>query len=65
MATYRAYVVAAGGRLQLGETFDAPDDEAAVAHVQALGRPTAMELWEAGRLIGRVSKLGVFTPVEA
>jgi len=61
--SYRIYRVSGGGRLTLGETFHAGDDGAAVAHAQALLRPGAPgELWCGGRLVGRFSKLGVFTP---
>lgn len=63
MPFYRIYRLTAGGRLALGETFNAADDEAAVAQAQALHRPgTAAELWCGGRIVGRLSKLGVFAP---
>ena len=57
--SYRLYTVGPGGRLQLRRTFDSPDDEAAVE--EARGHGEAAELWHGGRLVGRLSKLGVFT----
>lgn len=62
MATYRIYRVATGGRLQLGESFEAADDAEAVRLAGDLRGGQAVELWEGGRLVGRISKLGVFTP---
>ncbi len=62
MKSYRIYVVAAGGRLQLGVTFEARDDGEAAWRVEQLapaGR--AAELWEGGRLVGRLGKDGAFS----
>ena len=63
VAVYRMYRVAPGGRLLLGQAFDAEHDHAAVEQARALHQAThPAELWEGGRLIGRFSKLGLFTP---
>ncbi|MGA0605419.1 hypothetical protein ACO2Q0_05400 [Phenylobacterium sp. VNQ135] len=63
MASYRIYRLGADGRLLLGETFEAADDAAAVARAGAQHRTgVAAELWAGGRIVGRFSKLGVFTP---
>jgi hypothetical protein len=60
--SYRIYILGSDGRIQLGEAFEAPDDHAACAAAQGLSRPgQATELWEGGRIIGRVSKDGVFS----
>lgn len=63
MASYRIYYLAAGGRLQLGENLDCADDAQAIQRaLEISGDGRAGELWEGGRLVGRFSKLGVFTP---
>ena len=62
MKSYRIYIVDRDGRLQLGRAFEAADDVAAV--VQARSTPPrgrTAELWEGGRMVGRVSKDGEFT----
>ncbi|HLZ73811.1 hypothetical protein [Phenylobacterium sp.] len=62
MKSYRIYIVDPDGRLQLGQAFEAVDDKAAGAQAQAAARRGRdAELWEGGRLVGRVSKDGVFT----
>lgn len=63
VASYRIYRVGDGGRLTLGEQFHAGGDAEAVEHARPLlasGMPG--ELWCGGRLVGRFSKLGLFTP---
>ncbi|WP_309089346.1 hypothetical protein [Phenylobacterium sp.] len=63
MPSYRIYRVGGGGRLVLGETFTAASDAEAVEHAAVLFRKGGEgELWCGGRLLGRFSKLGVFTP---
>ncbi|HEY8571633.1 hypothetical protein [Phenylobacterium sp.] len=60
--SYRLYTVDRSGRLQLSRTFDCSDDEAAVEQArEAAAEGEAVELWDGGRLVGRLSKLGVFT----
>jgi hypothetical protein len=61
LATYRIYHVGSGGRLRLGETFQASGDDEAVARARPLltrGQPA--ELWEAGRIVGRFSDTHAF-----
>jgi hypothetical protein len=61
--SYRIYIVEADGRLQLGLAFEAVDDRAAGAQAEsAAQRSRTAELWEGGRLVGRVSADGKFTP---
>ena len=64
--SYRMYIVGADGRLQLGRAFEAPDDRAAgeLAEGFAVSGQVA-ELWQGGRMIGQVSKQGVFNLGEA
>lgn len=63
MPSYRIYRVAAGGRLVLGETFHGSSDAEAIARAGTLQQAAAAsELWAGGRLVGRFSKQGVFTP---
>jgi hypothetical protein len=60
--SYRIYIVDPDGRLQLGQAFEAVDDKAAGALAEsAAQRDRKAELWEGGRIVGRVSKDGVFT----
>jgi hypothetical protein len=60
---YRIYIVDGDGRLHLGEAFEAVDDQAAGARAETLAVSGKIgELWEGGRMVGRVSKRGVFTP---
>ena len=63
LLAYRLYHVGDGGRLRLGEAFQAPDDGVAVETGRHL-RPTgeAAELWQAGRIVGRFSKSGGYAP---
>ena len=62
MATYRIYRIGSGGRLQLGEGFQARNDAAAIERASELREGQPVEIWEGGRLVGRVSKHGDFTP---
>jgi hypothetical protein len=61
--SYRIYVVARDGRLQLGAAFQARDDNDAASRAK-LAAPAgqAAELWEAGRLVGRLGEDGGFSP---
>jgi hypothetical protein len=60
---YRIYIVGSDGRLQLGQAFEATDDKAAGGRAEILAvRGQIAELWEGGRMVGLVSKEGVFTP---
>ena len=63
MKSYRIYIVDPDGRLQLGQAFEAVDDRAAAAQAEsAAQRGRTAELWQGGRLVGRVSVTGIFTP---
>jgi hypothetical protein len=63
VSAYRIYYLGAAGRLQLGETLHcASDAEAIQQALEISGDGRAGELWDGGRLVGRFSKLGVFTP---
>lgn len=53
----------AGGRLVASEAFHGSGDADAIRRGQALQQPgTAAELWDGGRLVGRFSKQGAFSP---
>lgn len=57
------YHVGDGGRLRLGENFQASDDVAAAEKARLLRLAgEAAELWEGGRIVGKFSKSGVYTP---
>lgn len=61
MKSYRIYIVGSDGRLQLGQAFEAPDDKAAGEQAAAAAvRGLVAELWEGGRMVGRVTPDGVF-----
>jgi hypothetical protein len=61
--SYRIYHVGNGGRLRLGDLFQAPHDEAAVASAEPLLiQGQEAELWQGGRIVGRFSAHGAFTP---
>lgn len=61
--SYRLYTVGPAGRLQLNRTFDSVDDDAAIEQARDTATAgEALELWRDGQLLGRISKLGVFTP---
>ena len=63
MKAYRIYMIDPDGRLQLGQAFEAPDDQAAAE--RAIGAATKgriAELWEGGRVVGRVTETGLFEP---
>jgi hypothetical protein len=63
VASYRIYRVGPGGRLERAQAFEAPNDASAVEQARWLRQPDDQaELWEGGRLVGRFSKLGRFTP---
>ena len=63
MKSYRIYIIGRDGRLQLGQAFQAQDDAAASAVARAAAAPgQSIELWEGGRMVGRASEDGVFTP---
>jgi hypothetical protein len=62
LKAYRIYIVGPDGRLQLGQAFEAQDDTIAGARAEAHAvRGRIAELWEGGRMVGKVSKHGVFT----
>jgi hypothetical protein len=61
LKSYRVYIVGSDGRLQLGEAFDAVDDAVAAARAEARSAGQhSVEIWQGGRLVGQVSKDGVF-----
>lgn len=63
MKAYRIYIVDQDGKLQLGQAFEESDD--VVAGVRAVTLAVSgqtAELWEGGRMVGRVSVDGVFIP---
>jgi len=63
LPTYKIYHVAEGGRLRVGNTFLAEDDDEAVAQARPqLMRGQAAELWEWGRPVGRFSRDHEFIP---
>lgn len=62
MPQYRFYIVGPADRLEPVDTFHSPSDDEAVASAAARRADgQAAELWQGGRLVGRFSKLGVFT----
>ncbi|HZZ66716.1 MAG TPA: hypothetical protein VFE18_00945 [Phenylobacterium sp.] len=62
MKSYRIYIVDPDGRLQLGQAFEAVDDRIAGDLARSFAqRGRTAELWEGGRMVGRVSTDGVFT----
>ena len=63
MKAYRIYIVDPDGRLQLGQAFEAPDDATAGEHAMTVAvKGQTAELWEGGRMVGEVSRQGVFVP---
>jgi len=60
MLTYRLYYMDSG-RLHVAATFEADGDAAAVEQARGLIDGRASELWQRGRLLGRLSKTGEFT----
>ena len=61
MKSYRIYILGQDGRLKLGEAFEAAADDDAIARAEtAAVKGEAAELWEGGRMVGVVSKDGVF-----
>jgi hypothetical protein len=66
LASYRIYHVGPTGRLQLAQMLSCASDAEAIARTRpATADGHARELWEGGRLVGRFSKLGVFTSSES
>jgi hypothetical protein len=63
--SYRLYTVCPNGRLQLSRTLECADDEAALQQARAGVDGQAAELWHGGRLVGRFSKLGIFTSADS
>jgi hypothetical protein len=58
---YRIYIIGSDGRLQLGHAFEALDDVVAAGRAKShAARGQVAELWEGGRMVGRVSEDGVF-----
>ena len=56
------YIVDPNGRLQLGQAFEAVDDQAAGLVAGSLARPGLMaELWQGGRMVGQISAEGVYS----
>jgi hypothetical protein len=63
VGSYRLYRVTHAGRLELGRTFEAEHDAAAIERAaEFLHGDAAHELWGGGRLVGRFSKIGRFAP---
>jgi hypothetical protein len=61
LKAYRIYLVGSDGRVQLGHAFEAPhDEEARVRAVAHAARGQVAELWEGGRMVGRVDENGAF-----
>jgi hypothetical protein len=57
LPTYRVYLIDAHGRLQLGESFEKPDDAAAKAVFDAIDRQGLnAELWQGGRLVRKLPR---------
>jgi len=56
MPTYRAYRVDRNGKIRAAEWLDAQHDEAAKAQAQRLcdAASPVIEVWDNGRLVGRV-----------
>lgn len=61
MKSYRIYLVGRDGRLELGDAFEAADDDAAATRAVEVAAGGKAELWEGGRIVGRVSNDGGFT----
>jgi hypothetical protein len=60
--SYRIYIVDPDGRLQLGQAFEATDDGIAGDLAKSFARRgRTAELWEGGRIVGRVSPDGDYT----
>ena len=63
LPVYRFYRLDPRDRLQPAEILDVADDAEAVAMAaRSLIAGQGAELWHGGRLVGRFSKLGVYTP---
>lgn len=59
MATYRVYIIDKHGRLQLGESFEAQDDDEALIRLDSLDRRgSTLELWQGGRLLRKLPRDG-------
>ena len=63
LKAYRIYLVGQGGRLRLGEAFQALDDAEALRRMRSLASGGgAAELWKGGRLVGSLTEDGEFAP---
>jgi hypothetical protein len=63
LKAYRIYLVGSDGRVQLGLAFEAPhDDDARERALSHAAKGQVAELWEGGRMVGRVDEHGVFGP---
>lgn len=63
MKAYRIYIVDPDGRLHLGQSFEAGDDELAASLAASFAeRGRAAELWERGRIVGKITAAGAFLP---
>lgn len=57
MPTYRVYLIDARGRVQMGDTFEQPNDAAAQARFEAIDRQGLnAELWQGGRLVRKLPR---------
>ncbi|HEX2559969.1 hypothetical protein [Phenylobacterium sp.] len=57
MPTYRVYLIDARGRVQMGDTFEQPDDATAQVRFEAIDRQGLnAELWQGGRLVRKLPR---------
>ncbi len=57
MPTYRVYLIDGHGRVRLGESFEQPDEGAALARFEAIDREGLIaELWQGGRLVRKLPR---------
>ncbi len=57
MITYRVYLIDPKGRMQLGDSFHGASDREAVSRFQQIDRQGQIaELWQGGRLIGKLPR---------
>lgn len=61
MAGYRLHCLDGGDHIVERHDFDADDDDAAVDYARARYPKAALELWELGRLVTRLSAIPDFT----
>ena len=52
MRDYRAYTIGEDGHIMDGESFQAIDDIAAIAHAMRFVEGRDVEVWEGGRKVG-------------